>query len=102
MWCWLFPVSQCVGSLSQALGHLWKPYAATLIEPMVQTGLSETLVVSLTQMATALPELLESIQREALDLLSLVLCKKPFPPFDPALPKWKVIVQALAIGEQQR
>ncbi|MEW5308376.1 MAG: hypothetical protein WDW38_000344 [Sanguina aurantia] len=88
---------QCVGSLSQALGQLWKPYAATLIEPMVQTGLSETLVVALTQIATALPELLESIQYQALDLLSLALSKRPFNPYT-AQPKWTVILQALALG----
>lgn len=87
-----------MGSLSSALGHLWKPYASTLIEPMVHTGLSETLVASLSQIATALPELLESIQYQALDLLSLALSKRPFNPYT-TQPKWTVMTQALALGE---
>lgn len=38
---------QCVGVLSKALGSVWKGPAASLIEPMVLTGLSSTLVQSL-------------------------------------------------------
>lgn len=35
---------QCVGTLASALGPMWKPYALQLVEPMMLTGLSETLV----------------------------------------------------------
>ena len=38
---------QCVGVLSKALGASWKGPAASLIEPMILTGLSSTLVQSL-------------------------------------------------------
>ena len=38
---------QCVGVLSKALGPSWKGPAASLIEPMILTGLSSTLVQSL-------------------------------------------------------
>ena len=38
---------QCVGVLSKALGNSWKGPAASLIEPMILTGLSQTLVQSL-------------------------------------------------------
>ena len=38
---------QCVGVLSKALGKSWKGPAASLIEPMILTGLSSTLVQSL-------------------------------------------------------
>ena len=38
---------QCVGVLSKALGNAWKGPAASLIEPMILTGLSSTLVQSL-------------------------------------------------------
>jgi hypothetical protein len=39
--------AQCVGVLAEALGATWKPYAAALIEPMILTGLSLTLVMAL-------------------------------------------------------
>ena len=44
--CCAVPV-QCVGVLSKALGNAWKGPAASLIEPMILTGLSSTLVQSL-------------------------------------------------------
>lgn len=40
---------QCVGMLAVALGPLWRPYAAALIESCVLTGVSEVLVAALTQ-----------------------------------------------------
>ncbi|KIY91702.1 FKBP12-rapamycin complex-associated protein [Monoraphidium neglectum] len=52
----------CVGALSQALQGLWKPYVQQLLEAMMLTGLSETLIRSLAAIAEALPELLEDIQ----------------------------------------
>jgi len=52
----------CVGALSQALQGLWKPYVQQLLEAMMLTGLSETLIRSLAAIADALPELLEDIQ----------------------------------------
>ena len=44
---------------------LWKPYVQQLLEAMVLTGLSETLVKSLAAIADALPELREEIQARA-------------------------------------
>ena len=41
--CW----AQCVGVLAEALRGPWKPYAAALIEPMILTGLSPSLVDAL-------------------------------------------------------
>ena len=38
---------QCVGVLAAALRGAWRPYAASLIEPMILTGLSPTLVQAL-------------------------------------------------------
>ncbi|KAG2481849.1 hypothetical protein HYH03_019185, partial [Edaphochlamys debaryana] len=40
---------QCVGMLAVALGPLWRPYAAALVEACVLTGISDTLVQALTQ-----------------------------------------------------
>jgi hypothetical protein len=52
----------CVGALAQALQGIWKPYVQQLLEAMMLTGLSETLIRSLAAIADALPELLEDIQ----------------------------------------
>lgn len=119
---------QCVGVLAEALRGAWKPYAAALIEPMILTGLSPTLVMALQasimmpwgsfacflylscracalfpclslgagfaaigrahsksrvepgllqEIVAALPELLGAIQGQLLDLLSLVLARRP-------------------------
>ena len=38
---------QCVGVLAAALRGAWRPYGASLIEPMILTGLSPTLVQAL-------------------------------------------------------
>ncbi|GIL44136.1 hypothetical protein Vafri_1666 [Volvox africanus] len=91
---------QCVGMLAVALGPLCRPYAATLIEPMVLTGISEVLVSSLTQVANSLPELLEDIQYQLLDLLSLVLSKRPFNS-STTQPKFAALSAAIAAGELQ-
>ncbi|GIL87381.1 hypothetical protein Vretimale_1690 [Volvox reticuliferus] len=91
---------QCVGMLAVALGPLCRPYAAALIEPMVLTGISEVLVSSLTQVANALPELLEDIQYQLLDLLSLVLSKRPFNS-STTQPKFAALSAAIAAGELQ-
>ncbi|EFJ44271.1 target of rapamycin, growth-regulatory PI3K-like protein kinase [Volvox carteri f. nagariensis] len=91
---------QCVGMLAVALGPLCRPYAAALIESMVLTGISEVLVSSLTQVANALPELLEDIQYQLLDLLSLVLSKRPFNSAT-TQPKFAALSAAIAAGELQ-
>lgn len=67
---------ECVGSLSTALNKVWRPYAQQLLESMISTGLTKTLVESLKKVAEALPDLLEDIQRQLLELLSIVLAKK--------------------------
>ena len=40
-------ILQCVGVLAGALHEAWRPHAESLIKPMIETGLSETLVHSL-------------------------------------------------------
>lgn len=40
-------VRQCVGVLAVSLRGAWRPYAAQLVEPMILTGLSPTLVQAL-------------------------------------------------------
>lgn len=43
---------QCVGILAESLGTHWLPFAKQLLEPIVLTGLSDTLVQSLRKVAT--------------------------------------------------
>ena len=47
------PRLQCVGVLAGALKGAWMPEAAALVQPMVATGLSETLVQALQVRACA-------------------------------------------------
>ena len=75
---------RCAGTLAIALRGNWLPYAASLLDPMIQSGLSEPLVASLHQIVNALPDLLPRVQDLLLDLLSLVLAKRPFNPMAPA------------------
>lgn len=91
---------QCVGALAQALNGLWKPYAQQLLDSMLLTGPSETLVDSLAAIAEALPELLEDVQNQLLDLLSLVLARRPFSPATPQS-KFHALGAALANSELQ-
>eukprot|EP00891_Asterochloris_glomerata_P006787 jgi/Astpho2/6787/fgenesh1_pm.00103_%23_6_t len=69
---------QCVGVLAGALKGAWMPEAAALVQPMVATGLSETLVQALQAVVAALPDLTETVQVQLLDLLALVLTRKPY------------------------
>lgn len=41
-----------MGILAEALGARWLPYAKQLLEPIVLTGLSDTLVQSLRKVRT--------------------------------------------------
>lgn len=45
--------SQCVGILAEALGQRWLPFAKQLLEPIVLTGLSDTLVQSLRKVTNS-------------------------------------------------
>jgi hypothetical protein len=65
-----------VGALAAALGHLWRPYAARLLDDMLLTGLTDMLVAALQVLAASLPELLADIQMALLELLSLVLARR--------------------------
>eukprot|EP00198_Chlamydomonas_reinhardtii_P008241 XP_001697578.1 target of rapamycin, growth-regulatory PI3K-like protein kinase [Chlamydomonas reinhardtii] len=74
--------------------------AAALARVNCAAGVSEVLVQALTQVANALPELLEDIQYQLLDLLSLVLSKRPFNS-STTQPKFAALSAAIAAGELQ-
>ncbi|KAL6771425.1 TOR1 [Auxenochlorella protothecoides x Auxenochlorella symbiontica] len=90
----------CAGTLAVALGRDWQPYIPLLLEPMFQTGLSESLVHALHQITRALPDLLPRVQELLLDLLSLVLARRTHGALTP--PATVAALQAaLAVGELQ-
>uniref|UniRef100_A0A7S3R516 Serine/threonine-protein kinase TOR n=1 Tax=Dunaliella tertiolecta TaxID=3047 RepID=A0A7S3R516_DUNTE len=91
---------ECAGVLARALGPVWRPHAAQLLEGIMLTGLSEVQVNALIEIAQALPELLEDIQLQLLDLLSLALAKRPFNQFTPPS-KVQALNAALTTGEVQ-
>ena len=69
----------CSGRLARALGPPWEPHATELIEPMFSSGsLTAELVLSLRNTCQALPSLLPRVRLRLLDLLSLILAKRPY------------------------
>lgn len=62
--------AQCVGILAEALGARWLPYAKQLLEPIVLTGLSDTLVASLRKVGG------RSWLKRAQGCLPLLLCDR--------------------------
>jgi len=69
---------ECAGVLCVALREDWQPHMALLLEPAMATGLSPSLVNALQKAVESLPDLLPSVQSLLLDLLSLVLARRPF------------------------
>ncbi len=63
--------AQCVGVLAVALRGAWRPYAAALVEPMILTGLSPTLVQALQARRAA--------RSQAAVLAAACFGRRPFP-----------------------
>jgi FKBP12-rapamycin complex-associated protein len=91
---------ECAGTLCLALRKDWQPHMEQLLEPAVATGLSDALVRSLGNAVDALPELLPRVQSLLLDLISLVLARKPLNSSTPAATV-SVLQAALVNGEMQ-
>eukprot|EP00887_Chlorella_sp_A99_P006163 scaffold3.g6163.t1 len=91
---------ECAGTLAVALKQDWQPYVIVLLDPMLQTGLSDALVKALTEIAGALPALLPRVQSMLLDLLSLALARKPINP-STSSSTLQTLQAALAAGELQ-
>ena len=66
--------------LSIAVGQTLTKYMDALMDPMFACGLSESLTQALVDMAHYIPPIRPVIQEKLLDLLSLVLCGRPFKP----------------------
>ena len=74
------PVFQCISMLATAVGQTLSKYMGALLDPMFACGLSESLTQALVDMAHYIHPIKPMIQEELLDLLSLVLAKRPFKP----------------------
>ncbi|MCJ1306656.1 phosphatidylinositol kinase- protein kinase tor1 [Agyrium rufum] len=74
------PVFECISMLSIAVGQTLTKYMDALMDPMFACGLSDGLTQALVDMAHYIPPIRPVIQEKLLDLLSLVLCGKPFKP----------------------
>ncbi|KAL8819240.1 MAG: hypothetical protein Q9223_002295 [Gallowayella weberi] len=74
------PVFQCISMLSIAVGQTLSKYMEALMDPMFACGLSPSLTQALVDMAHYIPPIKPMIQDKLLDLLSIVLCGRPFRP----------------------
>ncbi|KAL8715140.1 MAG: hypothetical protein Q9220_001097 [cf. Caloplaca sp. 1 TL-2023] len=66
--------------LSIAVGQTLSKYMEALMDPMFACGLSPSLTQALVDMAHYIPPIKPMIQEKLLDLLSIVLCGRPFRP----------------------
>ncbi|KAL8733536.1 MAG: hypothetical protein Q9181_003535 [Wetmoreana brouardii] len=74
------PVFQCISMLAIAVGQTLSKYMEALMDPMFACGLSQSLTQALVDMAHYIPPIKPMIQDKLLDLLSIVLCGRPFKP----------------------
>ncbi|KZZ93990.1 TorA protein [Ascosphaera apis ARSEF 7405] len=74
------PMFDCISMLSLAIGQALSKYMESLLDPIFACGLSESLTQALVDMAHYIPPIRPTIQEKLLDMLSLVLCNKPFKP----------------------
>ncbi|KAI9778323.1 MAG: phosphatidylinositol kinase- protein kinase tor1 [Candelina submexicana] len=74
------PVFECISMLSIAVGQTLSKYMEALLDPIFACGLSESLTQALVDMAHYIPPIKPMIQEKLLDMLSQVLCGRPFQP----------------------
>ncbi|KAI9820202.1 MAG: phosphatidylinositol kinase- protein kinase tor1 [Pycnora praestabilis] len=74
------PVFECISMLSIAVGQTLSKYMEALLDPIFACGLSESLTQALVDMAHYIPPIKSMIQEKLLDMLSQVLCGRPFKP----------------------
>lgn len=72
------PMFECLSMLALAVGQTLSKYMETLLDPIFACGLSESLTQALVDMAHYIPPIKATVQEKLLDMLSLVLCGKPF------------------------
>ncbi|KAF2086756.1 FAT-domain-containing protein [Saccharata proteae CBS 121410] len=73
-------IFQCLSMLALAVGQVLSKHVDSLLDPIFSCGLSDTLTQCLVDMAHYVPSSKPAIQDRLLDLLSQVLCGRPFVP----------------------
>ncbi len=74
------PIFECLSMISIAVGQTLSKYMEALLDPIFACGLSDSLTQALVDMAHYIPQSKPVIQSKLLDLLSMVLCGRPFVP----------------------
>ncbi|QVM09071.1 phosphatidylinositol kinase- protein kinase tor1 [Coccidioides posadasii str. Silveira] len=74
------PMLECLSMLSMAVGQTLSKYMESLLDPIFACGLSKALTQALVDMAHYIPPIRATVQEKLLDMLSLVLCGRPFQP----------------------
>ncbi|KMU76074.1 phosphatidylinositol 3-kinase tor2 [Coccidioides immitis RMSCC 3703] len=74
------PMLECLSMLSMAVGQTLSKYMESLLDPIFACGLSKALTQALVDMAHYIPPIRARVQEKLLDMLSLVLCGRPFQP----------------------
>lgn len=72
------PIFACISMISIAVGQTLSKYMEALLDPIFECGLSDALTQALVDMAHYIPPVKGNIQEKLLDLLSRVLCGRPF------------------------
>lgn len=72
------PIFQCISMISIAVGQTLSKYMEALLDPIFACGLSDALTQALVDMAHYIPPVKPTIQEKLLDLISRVLCGRPF------------------------
>lgn len=74
------PIFECLSMISAAVGQALSKNIEPLLDPIFACGLSDSLTQALVDMAHYIPPCRPVIQERLLDLLSQVLCGRPFLP----------------------
>lgn len=72
------PIFKCLSMISIAVGQALSKHMMSLLDPVFQCGLSDSLTQALVDMAHYIPPAKPHIQEKLLDLLSQVLSGRPF------------------------
>lgn len=74
------PIFECISMLATAVGQALTKYLHELLDLIFSCALSKTLTQALVDLSHYIPPLLPTIQERLLNMISMVLCGRPFKP----------------------
>lgn len=80
------PIFECISMLATAVGQALTKYMHDLLDLIFACGLSVKLTQALVDLSHYLPPLLPTIQERLLNMISMVLCGRPFKPLGSPTP----------------